>query len=93
MCIGRGDRPIRLSQAFASEETAMGEKSFFAGSVLLAGAAVVALTLASLLAVPREAKATAQFAQQTGKPCGFCHSKPPALNAQGKKFKTNGHKL
>ena len=36
---------------------------------------------------------TKKFAQQTGQPCGYCHSKPPALNDQGKKFKANGNKL
>ena len=40
-----------------------------------------------------EAKANQAFASQTGKPCGFCHGKPPALNAQGKKFKAKGNKL
>ncbi len=74
----------------------MGERSGSTGStkVLLAGLGIVALAVASLLAVaPREATASPQFAQQTGKGCGFCHSKPPALNATGKKFKANGNKL
>ncbi len=38
-------------------------------------------------------QANPQFAQQTGKGCSFCHTKPPALNATGKKFKANGYKL
>jgi len=74
----------------------MGEKSAFTGStrLVVGAAAVTALTLAALVAAaPREAKASPAFAQQTGKQCGFCHGKPPALNAQGKKFKANGNKL
>jgi hypothetical protein len=74
----------------------MGEKSGSPGStkILLAGLSAVALAAASLLAfAPHEAKASPQFAQQTGKGCGVCHSKPPALNATGKKFKANGNRL
>ena len=74
----------------------MREKSNSAGStkVLVVGVGAVAVALASVIAfAPREAKANPGFAQATGKPCGFCHSKPPELNAQGKKFKANGNKL
>lgn len=41
----------------------------------------------------KKASATAQFAQQTGKACNFCHSAPPTLNDQGKAFKAKGNKL
>ncbi len=62
--------------------------------IVLAAAGVAAFTLvATLTFAPRDAKASPAFAQQTGKPCGFCHEKPPALNGQGKKFKANGNKL
>ena len=74
----------------------MREKSNSVGSTrfLLVGVAAVAIVLASAVALsPREAKATPVFAKDTGKPCGFCHVKPPELNAQGKAFKANGNKL
>ena len=58
------------------------------------GVGAVAVALASIITfAPREAKAGPAFAQQTGKPCGFCHGKPPELNAQGKAFKAKGNKL
>jgi cytochrome c553 len=60
--------------------------------ISLLGLAVAALAVTFTVA-PREAKASPQFSQQTGKQCGFCHGKPPALNAQGKKFKAKGNKL
>ena len=56
-----------------------------AAAFLVAGAA---MTMA-----PRAAVATPSFTQQTGKPCGFCHSRTPELNDEGKKFKANGNKL
>lgn len=68
--------------------------SFFALSVsALAVSALIAT--AAVVAVPREAKATAGFAQETGKACNYCHTSPAggALNANGKKFKANGNKL
>jgi hypothetical protein len=62
--------------------------------LLSIGLTSVLVASASLVTVAqREANATPQLAQKTGKPCGFCHTKPPALNAEGKKFKANGHKL
>ena len=60
----------------------------------LSMAAIGGLLVAAALTLgSREAAAKPEFAQQTGKPCGFCHSQPPALNDQGKKFKANGFKL
>jgi hypothetical protein len=59
---------------------------------VLSGAA--ALLFAGMLTfAPEKAQASAAFAQQTGKACNFCHTAPPALNDQGKKFKANGNKL
>jgi len=46
--------------------------------------------------VSRPANATPQFAQQTGKACGFCHVNAAGggkLKAAGEKFKANGNKL
>jgi hypothetical protein len=65
--------------------------------MILGTAATTAATLlvagATMTMAPRAAVATPAFAQQTGKPCGFCHSKTPELNDEGKKFKANGNKL
>lgn len=66
------------------------KKLVFAG---LALAAAVSLSALMLTVAPRQAAANPGFAQQTGKACTFCHSAPPALNDQGKKFKANGNKL
>ena len=74
----------------------MREHSSSVGSIkcLVLGAGAAAVALAAVIAfAPGEAKANPGFAQQTGKPCGFCHSKPPELNAQGKAFKAKGNKL
>jgi len=58
------------------------------------GAAAVVLLAGALTTMgSREAAASPKFTQDTGKPCNFCHSKPPELNDQGKKFKANGNKL
>ena len=59
-----------------------------AGVLVLAGAA-------SLLTAQR-AGATAQFAKDTGKSCGDCHTNPSgggALTPFGEKFKANGNKM
>lgn len=65
--------------------------------VVICGAAA-ALLVAGALAVTasRPANATPAFAQQTGKPCGFCHENPAGggkLKPAGEKFKANGFKL
>ena len=41
------------------------------------------------------ANAKPQFAAETKKPCGFCHTGPSGgpLNPTGEKFKQNGYKL
>ena len=56
---------------------------------------VVAASWAVIVTAPT-AKATAQYAQKTGKPCGYCHVNPGGggkLKAAGKKFQKNGHKM
>jgi hypothetical protein len=58
----------------------------------------VALLIAGALSVTisRPANATAQFSQQTGKPCGQCHENQAGggkLKPFGEKFKKNGNKL
>jgi len=65
--------------------------------VLICGAAA-ALLIAGALSVTgsRPANATPAFAQQTSKPCGFCHVNPAGggkLKPAGEKFKANGNKL
>ncbi len=64
----------------------------------IAGCAVATLLFAAtiLVVAPREAAATAAYAQQTGLPCGQCHVNPAGagkLTAFGEKFQANGHKL
>jgi hypothetical protein len=52
-----------------------------------------ALIVAALSLGPQRAAATPKYSQDTGKPCGFCHTTPPKLNDQGKAFQANGHQL
>jgi hypothetical protein len=59
-----------------------------AAALLFAGSATI-LTV-------QTAKATPQYAQQTGKACGYCHVNPAGggkLKAAGERFKKKGHKL
>jgi hypothetical protein len=59
-------------------------------------AAAVAIAGAASLLVSLPAAATAQFAKETGKACGDCHTNPAgggALTPFGEKFKANGNKL
>ena len=58
-------------------------------------AAIVVAGTTSLL-VSRPAVATVQFAKDTGKSCGDCHTNPAGggpLTPLGEKFKANGNKL
>ena len=54
------------------------------------------IAAAGLLVFSQTAVATAQFAKQTGKACGDCHTAPAGggpLTPFGEKFKANGNKL
>ena len=64
----------------------------------LCGAAgmAAAIFVAGATLSPRQAQATAQYASQTGLPCGKCHVNPAGggdRTAFGKAFAANGHKL
>jgi hypothetical protein len=65
--------------------------------VLVCGtAAAILIAGAMSMTSSQTAKATPVYAQQTSKPCGFCHQNPAgggALKPAGEKFKENGHKL
>jgi cytochrome c5 len=70
------------------------EKKWF---ILACGtSAAVAIAAVMSLVIFQPAAATAQFATQTGKSCGDCHTDPKGggtLTAFGEKFKANGNKL
>ena len=58
--------------------------------------ATIVIAAATSLLVSRPAIATPQFAKETGKSCGDCHTNPAgggALTPLGEKFKANGNKL
>jgi hypothetical protein len=60
----------------------------------IAGALVIAGAVTLLTA--QRATATPQFAKDTGKSCGNCHTDPKgggALTPFGEKFKANGNKM
>jgi hypothetical protein len=70
----------------------------FAKLIAAAAAAAFVVVAASwaVIATAPSANATAQYAKQTGKPCGYCHANPSGggkLKAAGQKFQKNGHKL
>lgn len=72
----------------------MHENNFIA--FVCVGAAAILIAGAMSLTISRPASALPAYAQQTGKPCGFCHQNPAgggALKDAGKKFQANGHKL
>ncbi len=59
-------------------------------------AAALVIAGATSLVVSQPAAATAQFAKDTGKSCGDCHTNPQgggALTPLGEKFKANGNKM
>jgi mono/diheme cytochrome c family protein len=56
----------------------------------------VVIVSATSLILARPAAATAEFAKQTGKACGDCHTNAKGggpLTPFGEKFKANGNKL
>jgi len=54
--------------------------------------AVVAGILIALAIQPRTASASLAIAKSTGKSCSACHTKLPALNDYGKKYKASHKK-
>lgn len=69
-------------------------KNAFAIATGTAAAIVIAGAAALIMSQP--AAATPQFAKDTGKTCGDCHTNPKgggALTALGEKFKANGNKM
>jgi hypothetical protein len=72
------------------------EMNTYAKLILAAGAAALLIAGSAMTINVRTAKATPAYAQQTGKPCGYCHVNPAGggkLKAAGEKFQKNGHKL
>ena len=65
-------------------------------AIVCGTAAAILIAGAMSLTVSQPANAMPAYAQQTGKPCGFCHQNPGGggpLKPAGEKFKANGHKL
>ena len=48
-----------------------------------------AVVAATMTLAPRESAAKPAFGKSTGRPCAACHTKPPKLNACGKRYKAN----
>jgi mono/diheme cytochrome c family protein len=73
-------------------------KSMTTSNSLLAGTGAAAFALVAVLGTlgARPAQATAQFAKETGKSCGACHTAAAGggpLTPFGEKFHANGDKL
>jgi mono/diheme cytochrome c family protein len=69
-----------------------------AAALSIAAGTAVAVATGCILAfgIATPAGATVQFAKETGKSCGACHTNPQGagpLTPFGEKFKANGNKL
>jgi hypothetical protein len=65
-------------------------------AIIISGSVALLVAGALSVTVSRSANATANFGQQTGKACGYCHANPAGggkLKPAGEKFKANGNKL
>jgi hypothetical protein len=65
-------------------------------AVATTAAAAIIIAAAGALVFSQPAAATAQFAKETGKSCGDCHTSPKgggALTPLGTQFKANGNKM
>lgn len=65
-------------------------------AIATGAAAAIVIGAAGALVLSRPAAATAQFAKETGKSCGDCHTNPKgggALTPLGAQFKANGNKM
>jgi len=72
---------------------AYGKRTFVLACSMAAAAVIVG---AVSLIISRPAAATAQFARDTGKVCGDCHTAATGggpLTPFGEKFKANGNKM
>jgi hypothetical protein len=64
--------------------------------VACGSAAAILIAGAMSLTITQKVNAMPAYAQQTGKPCGYCHVNPAGggkLKPAGEKFKANGHKM
>jgi hypothetical protein len=65
-------------------------------SIAISAAAGLMIAGGALLLASQPAAATVQFAKETGKSCGDCHTNPHgggALTPLGVQFKANGNKM
>jgi mono/diheme cytochrome c family protein len=65
-------------------------------AVATCAAAAIIVAAAGALMFSQRAAATVQFAKDTGKSCGDCHTNPKgggALTPLGTQFKANGNKM
>ncbi len=71
------------------------KRSWLAVTILAVAASfALALAIAGTTTIaPRKAEATPAYTKKTGYSCKKCHTKPPKLNAFGRRFKARGHKL
>jgi hypothetical protein len=73
--------------------SAMGKGAFRGAWKLLSGlvAGTIVIALATIVAALQPAQALPSFAQQTGQPCGTCHTDIPGLTPYGRLFKIKGY--
>jgi hypothetical protein len=77
-----------MSDATASKTFRRITAAILGGTAAVTVAILIAGT--TIIVAPRQAQAKPEFAAQTGKPCGACHSNPSGggkLTAAGEKFK------
>jgi len=64
-----------------------GVRKVFSGSAI----GTIVIALATIVAALQPAQALPSFAQQTGQPCGTCHTDIPGLTPYGRLFKIKGY--
>ena len=92
-----GGVPVADAQAGSVQESSTMKMDAKKASALVGATVVAAVIVAAVsLAVVQPAAATAQFAKDTGKACGDCHTNAKGggpLTPFGEKFKANGNKM
>lgn len=74
----------------------MKTRSSNAFTIITGAAGAIVIASAAILIAMQPAAATPQFAKDTGKACGACHTNAKgggALTTLGKQFKANGNKM
>lgn len=90
------DAPCSAARHSTEGDSTMKNQSSNTFTIITGAAGALVVVGAALLMAMQPAAATAQFAKETGKACGDCHTDAKgggALTPLGEKFKANGNKM